>query len=374
MNFEFDLQLFGGKGGSATNVQSYQPTAQEIRLQKQAADYSEAVAPNALDLNNKAKGLLENSLGETQVDYNALNKQAQSQISGAQGLLGQLTNGQLPETYQKNMQDSINRAVTGSVGTAVNSLGNRGILNSSVTNQALNDVSTSAANAAADKYLENISTLNGLAGQQAALAGQGITTAAGAQEAAQQPALNLWNASLGLNSGGTLGALQSMAGQGTTTSTQNWSNGSGNMFGGIMTGLAGNSSLFCFTEDTLIKTPKEDVKISHLAIGDEVICPNDDGTETIEKINDVMDPVYSEVYTVVARSGQKTHYVNTTLSETLRAEDGKFILVGDLKVGQKLANVGAVTAIIYSGERKVYDITITGENKFYANGFIAEGM
>ena len=30
---------------------------------------------------------------------------------------------------------------------------------------------------------------------------------AAAQEAAQQPALNLWNASLGLNQGGTLGAL-----------------------------------------------------------------------------------------------------------------------------------------------------------------------
>ena len=59
--------------------------------------------------------------------------------------------------------------------------------------------------------------------------------AAWEQEAAQQPALNLWNASLGLN-GSTTSALAAAAGKGTTTSssTQRTSGG-----GGLLSGLLG---------------------------------------------------------------------------------------------------------------------------------------
>lgn len=46
-------------GGSTTTVQSYQPTAEEKRLWKLQGDYEESVMPNALELNAKAKKLLE---------------------------------------------------------------------------------------------------------------------------------------------------------------------------------------------------------------------------------------------------------------------------------------------------------------------------
>ena len=48
-------------------------------------------------------------------------------------------------------------------------------------------------------------------------ASQPIAVAGAAQEAAQTPAINLWNASLGLN-GATTGALAAAADKGTTTS------------------------------------------------------------------------------------------------------------------------------------------------------------
>ena len=363
-------QLFK-KGSSHTTVQSYQPTEQEIRLQKQAADYSEAVAPNALWLNNVAQGLLKDSLGTIQVDYNQLMKDAQSQISSAQQGVAGLAQGKLPEEYQKNMEASIQKGVQNSVGSAVNSLAGRGVLSSSVTNNALQGINEAAAGTMAEQYQNNIGTLNGLYGQQATLAGQNITTAAGAQEAAQQPALNLWNASLGLNTGGTLGALNAIGNQGTTTSTQKTSGGGG-LFGGILTGLASNPGLFgaaCFTDDTKVRTPDGEKYIRHISVGDKVIA--EDGTE--QEVIETMIPKYSVVYTVVADDGGKKNYVNTTLTQPLMTSDGDFVDVAMLRIGTNLKGAGKVLGVVESGERKVYDLKVTGPNTYFANGFVAKG-
>lgn len=449
----FDLQRFGGKGGSTTNVQSYQPSEYELELQKASADYANAVAPNALWLNNEARKVLQDSLGTVQVDYDTLNKQAQDRINQgitelyntiggntnalntAQGVLGglyehipgvtdnyvnainrvisdniystlgtnselariaseysnvannansrleriadtgedaarganaqlskilaesggaldkygdirdSLIRGELPSPYQQNMQDVIENSIRGTMGQGLNSLANRGILNSSVTQGVLNNIEKNATEAMANRYLDNINTINGLLGsqtgdalsllnQQANLVGQqygitgnaldrtmnvyntqtgnsmnaldrqgnlaqqqlnniqtglqtnanlynqqyanqmnsigqranmgnqylqnqlatqaqnaatldniighgnsNITTAAAAQEAAQQPAANLWNMSLGLSNSNT-GALAAAAGKGTTTTTTSRSGGGG-LFSGLLGGLFG---------------------------------------------------------------------------------------------------------------------------------------
>lgn len=395
----------GKKGESTTNVQSYTPTAQEIRLQEQAANYADAVSPNALKLNNIAGDLLYGSYGAVQTDYNALANKAlseqnktlsgindltnsfQNQAGNIQSGVNNLTNGQLPQAYLDNMQQAIQSGVDNSVGQVVNNLGQRGVLNSSVTTKAMDDISKNAANAMAQQYqnnigllsglygqqsgdlLNNASTLSGLYGQQLAGATSPISTAAAAQEAAQNPALNLWNASLGLNSGGTLGALNAVSGQGTTTSTQKTSGGSG-LFGGVLTGLAGNSSLFCFTEETLIKTPTGDKRIDDIKVDDIVICPNTNGMDSEERVFEVMDPHYNDVYTISCNDGK---YVNTTLTQPLLNNDCEFVLVSDICIGDVLKNAGKVISIIYNGKCKVYDIKLTGENNYYANGFIAKG-
>lgn len=310
-----ERRLLGGrhihfKGGSSTtvnNTSTYTPSEYELQLQKAQANYAEAISPNSLWLNDTARKVLQDSLGTVQVNYNGLNNSAQNQINTANsGLYNQiganssaantanntlsgissqyntaansanktlsnLANGELPSAYQQNMENSISSALTNTMGSSLNSLANRGILNSSVTNQAMNDISSNAANTVAQQYQSNLSQVadltnqqlsntNTALGQNASLANSqlsntlnansqnannysnllnsatsGITTAAAAQEAAQQPALNLWNASLGLNSS-TTGALAAAAGKGTTTSSSTQSTSGG---GGLLSGLLG---------------------------------------------------------------------------------------------------------------------------------------
>ena len=269
INFKFDLQLFGGGGGTTVNQQSYTPSEYELQLQKAQANYADAVAPNSLWLNDTARKLLAGSLGTVQVDFNGLNKQAQEQISNANAGMSALTgsnaeaansanaalsglqNGELPAAYLKNMSNAISSSMKSTLGNTLNGLANRGVINSSVTNQALNDIESNTADSLAQNYLNNISTLQGLTKDKYSNtlnanstnadiynslvndATSGITTAAAAQEAAQAPALNLWNASLGLNGAGT-SALAAAAGKGTSTSTTKTSGG-----GGLLSGLMG---------------------------------------------------------------------------------------------------------------------------------------
>ena len=258
------------KGGTTVNnTSTYTPTEYELQLQKSQADYANAIAPNSLWLNDTARKLLQDSLGTVQVDFNKLNQNAQNLIvqnqrnmaalapsnaaaaQQANATLGQLQNGILPSQYQTNMQNAIRSTLQNTMGTQLNNLANRGVLNSSVTSTAMNDISKNAADTVAQQYQNNIQTVGGLANRQMAntlnansanagiygnlinSATQPITTAASAQEAAQKPALNLWNASLGLN-GSTTSALAAAAGKGTTTSTSHTSGG-----GGLLSGLMG---------------------------------------------------------------------------------------------------------------------------------------
>lgn len=368
-----------GKKGGSTTVQSYKPTEQEIRLQKAAADYSEAIAPNALWLNGVARGLLQDSLGTIQVDYNQLLSNANQQTAAAQQGVANLTQGILPSAYQQNMENAIRSGVNNTMGSTLSGLGARGILNSSVTNTALNDISKNAADTMAQQYQSNIDKLNGLYGQQASLAGQNITTSAAAQEAAQQPALNLWNASLGLNSGGTLGALNAMKGTGTTTSTTSQSGGGGvlgSLFNaglGMATGSYG--SLWCFAGETPIETDAGAKAIRDVSVGDKILTYDHvRDRQCVEEVVEVMEPQDSEVYMVVCQDEKgNVRDVITTLTQPLMKADGTWRDVAMLRIGDNLKNVGKVKSVIFNGTRKVYDMKLTGKNTYYANGFVAKG-
>lgn len=313
-----------------------------------------------------------------QVDYNSLLQNASLQNAAAQNGVSALTYGILPESYTTNMQNTIQSGVENSLGTALTNLSNRGVLSSSVANNALQNISANAASTMADNYLNNISTLNGLYGQQASLANSNITSAAAAQEAAQQPALNLWNASTGLNQS-TLGALAGVAGQGTTTTTQSTSGSSsviGSLLGGALTSAIGGytSGLACFTDDTEITMADGSIKlIRRIEVGDEVKCPNEDGTTSTETVIALQPTKYSDTYAVICKDKLKTNVVYTTLTQPLLTTDGEFVEVSVMKIGTNLKGAGKVTGIVESGERRIYDFKTTGANRYYANGFVAHG-
>lgn len=351
-----------GKKGSTT-VQSYTPTAEEKQLMQQAVNYADAVSPNALALNNLAANLLYGSYGAVQADYNRMNSAAQNQIASAQQGLSALAQGELPTAYTDNLQTALNRSLASSLGSTLQNLGSRGILNSSVTNTALQGLSDSAANAMTNSYQSTINQLAGLYNNQIANASAPITASSAAQEAAQKPALDLWSASLGLNSS-TTSALGALA-RGNSTTTTN--EGSGGLIGGVLSGAA--SGLFCFTADTLITTPDGTKPICRLKAGDSIITVEQDNTETIGTVTATMPPHTADVYTVICDNGA----VHTTLSQPLRTARGTDRTVSALTIGTELARQGTVRSIVHSGKRTVYDLKTSGSNHYLANNFIAQG-
>lgn len=226
------------KGGGSTTVQNtttYQASPEERELQALQANYAQAISPNSLWLNDTARKILENSIGAVQVDFNKMNSTAQNQISNAQNGFSQLSQGLLPSAYVQNMSDAVRSSVQDAYGNLLNKSAQNGVINSSVATKGMNDISKNVSDAMAKSYLNNVQTLQGLYGAQIDAATAPITTGAAAQEAAQQPAINLWNASLGLN-GATTGALAAAAGKGTTSNTQTQKQSGG---GGLLSGLLG---------------------------------------------------------------------------------------------------------------------------------------
>lgn len=162
--FNFDLQLFGGGGGKggggSSSSSSYQPSEQE----KQIMNY---IAHNAEMAQTGIDSILKQFNTGVQSDtFKNLLSNSLNQIQAGQNLTGQLMQGQLPTAYTENMTNAIKTGVNNTVGSAINSLGNRGVLNSSVTNKAMNDIEKNVSDTMAQSYNNNINQLAGLANQQ----------------------------------------------------------------------------------------------------------------------------------------------------------------------------------------------------------------
>lgn len=240
-NFYFNLQMFKG---NVTSTTTYQMSPEERQLLTKQMGYLDEIYPNMVKLNDRAGDLLWNSYADTQADFNSMNQTAQNQITNAQNTLAGLVNGELPQAYTDNMTQAVQSGVQNSVGNLINTMGNKGIINSSVTNQGLNDISQNVANTMANNYTNNIQTLGGLANDQISAAGQNITTASAAQDAAINIPKQMWQLSLGLDSANT-GTLGTIAGKlGTTTTTKSGgSSGLGSFLGNAATSWLGNSGL-----------------------------------------------------------------------------------------------------------------------------------
>jgi hypothetical protein len=207
-------------------------------------------------LNDIEKNATDAVTGRYLENINTINNLLQGQTSDNLNLLGQQANlvgqrfGNADTTLNRNT--NIINTQTGNNTTALGQQGNLAqqqlsnintanqqnadLLNQQYTNKMTGlNTQTGIANQGLQNQLntqkQNAATLDSLLGH----ANDNITTAAAAQEAAQQPASNLWNMSLGLNNS-TTGALAAAAGQGTTTSTTT-KNGGGGLFSGLMGGL-----------------------------------------------------------------------------------------------------------------------------------------
>lgn len=470
--FKFDLQIFGG-GGKKSKVSSIdakvpEATADEKQLLQGQMNWinntnrsantlqgmgdralNNVVSPqyqqmynaylgtnkdnqNALaSLQNQvatagAKNLTDNTRYANQLgaSVDAMNNganQLANEYNGAllknQNAMDSITNGQLPAAYSEARRQALNNDLQATVGNAVSGLASRGIVNSSITDNALNDISKNASNTLAAQYsndlnqaaalnsqafnnslsgigakmglwgntynnqqngivnqanllnqgytnqMNNAGTAAGLIGQREGLAQNPINTGATTQSASTQPAKDYYSMSQ-LNNADQEDLLNrymslryGLAQPAQTMVKQ----GSGGFFGGLMKG-------FCFVAGTEIATPEGGKVIETFVNGDTVI--------TLGAVNDVI---------ALHDMGEKeTHRLETfdcnvvtTGSEKVLTPEG-LKLVEELAIGEPIMTVHGyqvVTVCEPTGNtEQVFELQCTGDNLFYANGIMAEGI
>lgn len=372
--------------------------------------------------NNRFSGLLGNAIQsmsqgnkELASEYNAA---MQNNNTAMQGLL----NGVLPSSYSENRQKALQSDLTNTVGNTLSGLASRGIINSSQADSAFNDISRNASNTLAAQYgndmqtaaglagqayhnqlagingkagllgdmfknqlsgygqqsdlsntnfnnrMQGLSTLSQLANQSQQMAMDPIQTAAMAQEAAINTPMKYLAMATGQNAP-TQGLLSQLSQQRYSVATPGQTivrQGSGGFFGGLMSGLG--SYLACFVAGTEISTPEGAVAIERMTFGDQVISLG-----AVNEVQELHDMGEADIYELNTPS----FAVETTQTEVFMTPDGNKHL-SELSDGDSVMTVNGfepITAIIATGKKeKVYELELTGDNMFYANGILAEGL
>lgn len=352
---------------------------------------------------------------ELGAEYNAAMKNNSTTMQG-------LLNGVLPSSYSENRQKALQSDLTNTVGNTLSGLASRGIINSSQADSAFNDISRNASNTLAAQYGNDMQTAAGLAGQaynsqlagingkagllgdmfrnqlsgygqQADLANtnfnnrqQGISTlsqlanqsqqmttdpiqtAATAQEAAINTPMKYLAMATGQNAP-TQGLLSQLSQQRYSVASPAQTvvrQGSGGFFGGLMSGLG--SYFACFTAGTEISTPEGAVAIEQMTFGDQVVSLG-----AVNEVTELHNMGEADIYELHTPSCT----VETTQTEVFLTPDGKKALT-KLSEGESVVTVNGfepITSIVETGRKeKVYELELTGDNMFYANGILAEGL
>lgn len=362
-----------------------------------------------------------NQLSASVDNMNNTASQLANEYSGAllqnQNAMNAITSGQLPTAYQEARQKALNNDLESTLGSAVSGLASRGIINSSQADSAINNISKNASNTLAAQYaqdlnqaaglntqalnnnlsgigakmglwgntynnqqngivnqanlmnqgytnqMSNAGTAAGLVGQREGLAQNPINTGATTQEAAIQPAKDYYSMAQ-LNNSDQEDLLNrymtlryGLASPVQTTVRQ----GSGGFFGGFMKG-------FCFVAGTEIATPEGAKAIETFKAGDAVIS-----LDAVNEVIEMHDMGEQETFILATTDCE----VTTTASEKVLTVDG-LKLVETLEIGEPIMTVHgyqAVTRCEPTGKTEhVFELQCTGDNLFYANGIMAEGI
>lgn len=435
----FDLQRFGGKGGSSTTISSAPKTDEERRLEAVQANYAEQTAPTAAALQNKGSNMILNNPGVVPVDYTAMSNTA---VSGAQNINQQLAgltssnattnadyvnrykdltagsattnaeyqqkyndlqNGILPASYLQNETTYLNDAMQGTIGNTLSGLGNRGILNSSVTSGAMDSIGRNINATVAGNYTNNLNTQNTLlnSGYNAYNTGYGNQVAGLGNEynayntgygnqvsglnnqmsnlsqpmalanAAQNASIDIPSKILALSQGqqsDTSSLLNTLSSNRINDKTTTSTTTNGGILEGLLGGVGSYFGAACFVAGTKITTPTVDKNIEDIQLGDAVMNPDGE----IETVTEVMKPCISpDKYLTVEGEHSK---VTTTSTQEFCTLQGDF--VSPALIGRKcitLDGTESVWAIYPAPAELVYDFKTTGSNTYYANGFLVRG-
>lgn len=387
----------------------------------------------ANNANNGYIGGIGNAMQTFQEGNKYLDSDYQKAMANNEGVMSGLLSGQLPSAYAQNRQKALQSDLDATMGSTLSSLADRGIINSSVANQSMNDISKNAANALAANYTNDMGTaanlansaysnqLNGLngragllsdlysgelsgigqqagltgnnvsnilnganaqgslAGQQASLANQPIDSAAAAQSNAASTPLNYFNAAIGLQNP-NLSLYDSMSGHRYAVATPGQTyvkQGSGGWFGNLLGTAANSAAAFyaCFPAGTLVSTGYEDVPIEKMREGDTVVIQGGHMAH-VKKVHDMGEQVTYNVETVPSIDGT-IRKVTTTPTEVFLTPEGRKPLSA-LKAGMKVWTVDSFRRLAHVTKNKaerVYELELDDDSAlFYANGFAAEPL
>lgn len=199
-----------GSGGSSTQIRTRDPEPQELKNIR--LGLYNAVMPGlqsfSADNWRNAQNTANQAISQQRELFSQI-PQALNQNSGIANEIASIARtGNIPSTVTNNLNASVNQELKSSMGTMLNNLASRGVVNSSIMSQGVNNLSQQAADAYNRNYLSAYnSTIGGLStalqGQQAntgalmqGTAGLGAIPAQ-AYEAAGAgitPAFNLWKA------------------------------------------------------------------------------------------------------------------------------------------------------------------------------------
>lgn len=395
------------------------------------------VAGGVMDANNANNGYI-GGIGNAMQTYQEGNKYLDSDYQKAMadnaGIMSGLLSGDLPSAYAQNRQKALQSDLDATMGSTLSSLADRGIINSSVAGQAMNDISKNAANSLASSYTNDMNTaaglannsynnqLNGLngragllsglysgelsgigqqagltgnnvsnilngaqaagslAGQQANLANQPIDTAAAAQSNAASTPLNYFNAAIGLQNP-NLSLYDSMSGHRYAVATPGQTyvkQGSGGWFGNLL-GTAANSAAAyyaCFPAGTMVSTGHGEVPIEKMNPDDRVLIQG--GHEArVKKVHDMGEQDTYNVETVPSIDGT-VRKVTTTATEVFLTPEGRKPLAA-LKAGMRVWTVDGYRKLAHvvknRAKSRVYDLELDDDQAlFIADGFAVEPL
>ena len=472
MDFVFDLQLFGGGESTTTSREIPAQTGNELALenfllnsasiggnmapyayQAFAGSLNDVFTPNYNDAYGEyVKRMDGNQQGYTNYlldaigDYQSAADNYKRDMYGALGdykssmdsalakynqaadkrspLWDDLVNGILPSQYAANRQAALNADLKGTMGSAINNLASRGVINSGVGNKALDDISQSASDTLAKRYADDLQLEASLLGQDRANYRDAYDVAANTAQGKYSNSsdaytntmnqyanlyrtkidgANAWAGRVADNTNSLrdtmFGAQQASLsvpttylnyadqlmqpvnnlyntmysgrmGTGSTTTSTDSSSGIWSAVGGL-----GSAFVLCFTGDTLVTTPDGYKAISDVQVGDEVLSVHD-GKIVPKKVCHVTEPESRVVDDVYWDNGTVWH-----CTPGQRYFDGKhFVYIGNRHIPAMVHN-GEPTRLLRventDRHELVYDITLegfAGENVFFANDVAAEGF
>jgi hypothetical protein len=365
---------------------------------------------------NQYKNTMDGAIGDYKNSAQNYLSDYQGDMKGMNDQYTALTNGELPVAYAAARKQALNSDLTGTVGTAISGLGSRGILNSSVTNSAMNNISQNASDTLAKNYSNDLQTESSLLGQKANNAstyyGNRMSNANGVFGNTSTYANNLFsNQNAALNSLYGNAAAEEQAkitnnasaqtasytkptsllsyasqlatpshnqystmyagrmGTGSTTQTSN----DGGASAWKTAGSIGSAMIMCFVGKTIIRTPKGLKRIDDIKPGDDVYSLDDNDKICIEKVLQILPPHMADI---VEASFDNEVVIETTESQRFYTSPW-FEYVERMKKpgitfdGNKTPLVKADPA---GRKDLVYDIVVSGRNIFFANGIAVEGL